>query len=73
MSSCPLYTGSKYMHYSFIVENETVLYRQWFVIYSCHLGLIWLYLCTEGSMCTRDNFIKINVPLFFIKWEVFSN
>ena len=28
ISSCPLYTGSNYMHLSYNEENETVLYRQ---------------------------------------------
>jgi hypothetical protein len=32
MSSCPLYRGSNYMHYSLNGENVIVLYRQWFVI-----------------------------------------
>jgi len=26
LSSCPLYTGSNYMHYSLDVENETALW-----------------------------------------------
>ena len=32
MSSQPLYTYSNDMHYSLNGENETALYRQWFVI-----------------------------------------
>ena len=28
MSSCPLYTGLNYMHYSLKGENKTALYRQ---------------------------------------------
>jgi hypothetical protein len=28
MSCCSLYTGSNYVHYSFIGETETALYRQ---------------------------------------------
>ena len=30
MSSCPLYTGSNYIHYSLNGENETAHYRQGF-------------------------------------------
>ena len=41
MSSCPLFTDSIYiMHYSLKGENETVLYRQGFAIYSCLLRQI---------------------------------
>ena len=32
MSSCPWYSGSNYIHNSLNGENETTLYRQWFVI-----------------------------------------
>ena len=32
MSSCPLYRGYNYMHYSLMGENEIVLYIHWFVI-----------------------------------------
>jgi hypothetical protein len=34
MSSRLLYTVSNYMHYSLNGENETGLYRQWFVLYT---------------------------------------
>ena len=42
MTSCPLYTGSNYMHYTLNGGNETVLYKQWFVIYKYPLRHVWL-------------------------------
>ena len=34
--------GTSSMHYSLNEENETVLYRQWFVIYKCPERHVWL-------------------------------
>ena len=44
MRSCPLYTGSNYIHYSLKGDNETCHYRQWYVICKCPLRKVWLYL-----------------------------
>jgi hypothetical protein len=41
MNSCPLYTGSNYIHYLLNGENETALYRQWF--FSKHTENIEIY------------------------------
>ena len=44
------------MHYSLNKENETVLYRQWFVIYRCLLRQVWLYHCKA---------------IFSLKWQLY--
>jgi hypothetical protein len=41
MSSCPVYTGSNYIHF-IQWRSETALYCQWFVIYRCPLRQVWL-------------------------------
>ena len=42
--SLSLFTGFKNMHCSLMVNNETALYRQWFVIYRCPYRQLWLWL-----------------------------
>jgi hypothetical protein len=45
MSSCTLYTGSNYMHYSLNRENETVLYRFIYLPFKAGLTVLVVRTC----------------------------
>ena len=47
MSSCPLYTGLRYMDYSINRESKTTLYTKWFVIFMYALSKVWMYLFSD--------------------------
>jgi len=65
MNSCPLYTALYYVHYSFNEENETALYKQWFVIYRCPLRQAWLYIYIY--------YLQLVIILFYVILKINRN
>ena len=57
LSSCSIYVGSNYMHGTFM-ENETVLYRQWFEAgLTVHKGMRIYYVNFHvTSICSESTF-----------------